>query len=297
MVDESAAGVRLDVWLSEASGKVRTEVQRLIGAGRVSVNGSPAVKSMRVVPGQSVELSELPVELPGGKLPPVEVRYEDCHLAIVDKPAGLVVHPAPGTRMPTLVDVLATRMPLAQGSAPNRPGIVHRLDKGTSGLLIVAKTDVAYALLAAAMRDRRIEKSYLALVHGRLALGRGRIEAPVGRSTKRPTAMAVSSEGRPSVTEFEVIEAAEEATYLKVFLLTGRTHQIRVHLAHIKHPVVGDRRYGTGAEQLSLKLGLDRPFLHAHELRFAHPITAELLHFEQPLPEDLAGALAKFQGA
>ena len=184
-------------------------------------------------------------------------------------------------------------MPLAPAAGEHRPGIVHRLDKGTSGLLIVAKTDEAYAGLIRSMKDRQISRTYLALVHGSLSLPRGRIEAPVGRSSKNPTAMAVRAEGRASVTEFEVLETLGEVSYLRVELLTGRTHQIRVHLAHISHPVVGDTTYGGGAEHLSKALGLDRPFLHAAELRFNHPLSGEPLEVAEPLPDDLQVALSR----
>jgi 23S rRNA pseudouridine1911/1915/1917 synthase len=290
-VDEEASGSRLDVWVAEAAGMGRTEVQRLIADGRVRVDGAAAAKSLRLAPGQTIEIDEKPPGPGLGPIPVVPVRYEDEHLAVVAKPAGLVVHTAAGTRGATLVDALEAVMPLAAAAGEHRPGIVHRLDKGTSGLLIVAKSDEAYHALIKLMKARQIHRTYNALVHGTLSLPRGRIEAPVGRSSKNPTAMTVRAEGKPSVTEFEVVEALGEVSYLQVELLTGRTHQIRVHLAHISHPVVGDTTYGGGAEHLARYLGLSRPFLHAAVLRFPHPVTGEELRVEEPLPADLVEAL------
>lgn len=290
-VDERAAGTRLDVWLSGVLRKGRTEVQRLIADGRVTVDGVLVPKSQRLEAGQIVAF-ELPVEPVSFEAPPpVPIRYQDDHLAVVAKPAGLVVHAATGTRGPTLVDVLAPQMALAQAAGDLRPGIVHRLDKGTSGLMVVAKTDAAYEELSRQMKQRQVRRTYRALAHGNLALPRGRIEAPIGRQPRHPTAMSVRAGGRPSTTEFEVLESLRDASYLEVELLTGRTHQIRVHLAHIDHPVVGDLVYGGGAEHLSRELELDRPFLHAAMLRFAHPMTGLELAVEEPLPPDLERAL------
>lgn len=295
-VDEEAAGTRLDVWLTEAAGKGRTEVQRLIAGGHVSVDGASAAKSYRLAAGQSVQITEPERTLEAMDLPEVPVRYEDDHMAVVAKPAGLVVHPAAETRGATMVDALRPVMPLAPAAGEHRPGIVHRLDKGTSGLLLVAKTDEAYFGLIKNMKARRIHRTYLALVHGTLSLPRGRIEASVGRSSKNPTAMAVRPEGKPSVTEFEVLEALDEVSYLQVELLTGRTHQIRVHFAHIQHPVVADTTYGGGAEHVAKRLGLTRPFLHAAVLRFEHPLTGKELWVSEPLPADLERALERARG-
>lgn len=295
-VDEDAAGARLDVWLSEAAARGRTEVQRLIAQGLVLVDGEPAAKSYRLAAGQSVELTEPEKVAEHAELPEVPVRYEDDVMAVVSKPAGLVVHPAAGTRGPTMVDALRPVMALAPAAGEHRPGVVHRLDKGTSGLLLVAKTDEAYHGLIRDMKARRIHRTYLALVHGSLSLPTGRIEASVGRSSKNPTAMAVRPDGKPSITEFEVLEAFREVSFLQVELLTGRTHQIRVHFAHINHPVVGDTTYGGGAEHLAEGLGLTRPFLHAAELRFDHPLTGVPMRVAEPLPADLEDALERARG-
>lgn len=293
-VGGDAAGARLDQWLAKASGRARTDVQRLISSGLVRVDGRRAAKSMKVRPGQLVEIDEPP---PAAQTDPIEidvpVRFEDGALAVVAKPAGLVVHRVPGSTAPTMVDVLAEKMPLAPAAGEHRRGIVHRLDKGTSGLLVVAKTDRAYAALVALMKAREIARTYRALVVGRFSLPTGRIEAPVGRSVNRPTSMSVNPRGREAVTEFEVLEDLEEVSLLSVKLLTGRTHQIRVHLAHIHRPVVGDLQYGRGASHLPQALGLTRPFLHSWALEFVHPLTQEVIRVEEALPADLEAALRK----
>jgi 23S rRNA pseudouridine1911/1915/1917 synthase len=213
------------------------------------------------------------------------IVYVDEALAVVDKPAGLVVHPAPSHRGPTLVEVLGEL--LGGGADPERPGIVHRLDKGTSGLLVVARSDEAHAALQAAVRARRVERVYLALAQGRVASRTGTIDAPIGRATRRRHRMAVSgAASRQARTHFEVIETLTAETYLEARLETGRTHQIRAHFAAIGHPLVGDATYG-GAEKYDLR----RQFLHAHRLAFLHPESGERLSFESALPADLAAAL------
>jgi 23S rRNA pseudouridine1911/1915/1917 synthase len=209
----------------------------------------------------------------------------DEALAVVDKPAGLVVHPAPSHRGPTLVDELAEI--LGGGADPERPGIVHRLDKETSGLLVVARDDATHAALQELVRQRRVERVYLALAEGRLASRTGTIDAPIGRASRQRHRMAVSgAASRQARTHFEVLELLAAATYLEAELETGRTHQIRAHFAAIGHPLVGDTTYG-GAE----KYGLGRQFLHAHRLAFVHPATGTAMSFESELPADLAAAL------
>lgn len=215
----------------------------------------------------------------------LHIVYEDEALAVVDKPAGLVVHPAPSHRGTTLVDELGDL--LGGGTDPERPGIVHRLDKGTSGLLVVARTDEAHAALQAQVRRREVERAYLALAGGRVASRTGTIDAPIGRASRRRHRMAVSgAASRQARTHFEVIELLPVETYLEARLETGRTHQIRAHFAAIGHPLVGDVTYGGEA-----KYGLERQFLHAHRLAFAHPLTEAELSFESGLPGDLAVAL------
>ena len=212
------------------------------------------------------------------------VVHLDEALAVVDKPAGLVVHPAPSHQGPTLVSELAE---ILGGGDPERPGIVHRLDKGTSGLLVVARDDAAHAALQAQVQAREVERVYLALAGGRLATRTGTIDAPIGRASRQRHRMAVSgAASRQARTHFEVIELLPRETYLQAKLETGRTHQIRAHFAAIGHPLTGDPTYGGAA-----RYGLERQFLHAHRLAFPHPRSGERLSFESPLPGDLAAAL------
>jgi 23S rRNA pseudouridine1911/1915/1917 synthase len=222
--------------------------------------------------------------------PALRVVHLDADLAVVDKPAGLVVHPAPSHRGPTLVDELGEI--LGGGGDPERPGIVHRLDKETSGLLVVARSDEAHAALQAQVQRREVDRIYLALAGGRLTSRTGTIDAPVGRATKQRHRMAVSgAAARDARTHFSALELLAAETYLEVRLETGRTHQIRAHFSAIGHPLIGDATYG-GAR----KYGLRRQFLHAHRLAFAHPQSGERLSFESPLPADLALALEAARG-
>ncbi len=217
--------------------------------------------------------------------PRLRVVHLDDALAVVDKPAGLVVHPAPSHTGPTLVDELGEI--LGGGADPERPGIVHRLDKGTSGLLVVARDDEAHAALQEQVRRREVERVYLALAGGRLGSRTGTIDAPIGRAARQRHRMAVSgAASRQARTHFEVLELLPRETYLEARLETGRTHQIRAHFAAIGHPLTGDPTYG-GAE----RYGLGRQFLHAHRLAFAHPVGGERMSFESELPGDLATAL------
>jgi 23S rRNA pseudouridine1911/1915/1917 synthase len=223
----------------------------------------------------------------------VPVVYEDPHLVVVDKPAGLVVHPGAGRDTGTLVNGLLARYPEMAGvGQPDRPGVVHRLDKGTSGLLVVARSSEAYDVLVARLAARDVERRYWTLVWGRVEVPTGEIDAPVGRAARDRTRMAVTLQGRPALTRYDVqrrFVRPVEVTELACRLATGRTHQIRVHLASIGHPVVGDARYG-GARA---SLPAPRPALHAQHLAFAHPITGEALSFDSPLPADLRALLAQ----
>lgn len=221
----------------------------------------------------------------------LHIVHVDKALAVVDKPAGLVVHPAPSHRGPTLVEELGDL--LGGGADPERPGIVHRLDKGTSGLLVVARTDEAHAALQAQVQRREVERAYLALARGRLRSRTGTIDAPIGRAARQRHRMAVSgAASRQARTHFTALELLGAETYLEARLETGRTHQIRAHFAAIGHPLVGDVTYG--GEQ---KYGLDRQFLHAHRLAFAHPQSGEPMAFDSALPADLAAALAAARSA
>jgi 23S rRNA pseudouridine1911/1915/1917 synthase len=214
----------------------------------------------------------------------------DEALAVVDKPAGLVVHPAPSHKGPTLVDELSSV--LGGGPDPVRPGIVHRLDKDTSGLMVVARTEQAHRVLAEQIRSRELARSYLALAEGRLKSRSGTIDAPIGRHRRSRTRMAVRAGARDARTHFEVIELLPSDTYLEARLETGRTHQIRAHFAAIGHPLAGDRRYGGGGRH-----GLRRQFLHSHRLALTHPIGGERLEFSSELPDDLTVALERARGA
>jgi 23S rRNA pseudouridine1911/1915/1917 synthase len=221
----------------------------------------------------------------------LRVVHADEDLAVVDKPAGLVVHPAPSHRGPTLVDELGDL--LGGGADPERPGIVHRLDKGTSGLLVVARTDEAHAALQAAVQRREVERAYLALARGRLTSRTGTIDAPIGRASRQRHRMAVSgAASRQARTHFAVLELLSAETYLEARLETGRTHQIRAHFAAIGHPLVGDVTYGGEG-----KYGLERQFLHAHRLAFDHPASGERLNFSSELPADLESVLQAARAA
>jgi 23S rRNA pseudouridine1911/1915/1917 synthase len=290
-VPHDAAGSRLDRFLA-ALDEVgsRGAAERLIDSGAVTVDGAAARKSLKLAAGQTVAFPE-PAPATS-HLEPVElgipVVYRDDHLLVVDKPAGLLVHPVPGFKGPTLVHGLLHEL----GGGGVRPGIVHRLDRDTSGLLVVARDDRTLARLQSMLRRRRITRSYVALVRGRPASRRGTIEAPIGRDRRDPTRVSLDSDvARPAVTHFSIAELLPRHTLLDVELETGRTHQIRVHLAAIGLPVAGDPVYGHGPE-----LGLERQFLHAARLRFAHPVTGEEIDVSSPLPADLEQALATAQG-
>jgi 23S rRNA pseudouridine1911/1915/1917 synthase len=254
----------------------------------VTLDGERPAKSRRLEGGERLEL-ELP-EAPSGEIVredvPLRVAYEDEHLLVIDKPAGIVVHPAPGHATGTLVHGLIGD--LAGGDAPDRPGIVHRLDRDTSGLLVVARTEGSYRGLRNLVRRRALERRYKAVVRGRPRSWRGRIEAPIGRDRREPTRMSLDTETpRDAVTHFEVERLLDGHALLDVRLETGRTHQIRVHLAAIGLPVVGDRVYGVSEP------GLRRQFLHAWRLAFPHPVTGESVEVESELPPELQTALAR----
>jgi 23S rRNA pseudouridine1911/1915/1917 synthase len=258
----------------------------LCEAGAVRVDGAVRPKSYRLEPGQAIEL-EPPVRAPlVREAHDFRIAYEDEHLLVVDKPAGIVVHPGPGHSTGTLVHALLGQA--GGGAEPERPGIVHRLDRDTSGLIVVARTEEAYRRLQSLVRRHRLERVYLALVRGRPRSRSGRIEAPIGRDRSEPTRHSLDTDTpREAVTHFEVVELLPEHALLRVRLETGRTHQIRVHLGAIGLPVVGDRVYGVR------DLELERQFLHATRLAFPHPITGEPVETESPLPDDLVAALER----
>ena len=286
------AGARIDVALARTAGITRVLAQKALRSGSVTVDGSPVRASHRLEGGEVVA-GEVPDPEFGPPAPediPLDTRYSDERLLVVSKPAGLVTHPARGHEAGTLVNALLGLGGSLSGKGSARPGIVHRLDKDTSGLLLVARDDDAHRFLVEALQERRIERFYLALVRGALPSPRGTVEAPVGRNPANRRAMAVVAEGRPAVTHYREVASTGDATLLEIKLETGRTHQIRVHLSHIGHPVLGDRPYG-GVSDLSRRIGLHRPFLHAWKLAFPHPDDGRRIDVVDPLPEELAAAL------
>lgn len=285
-------GRRLDVVLAERAGVTRTLAQRAIKNGDVTV-GEHTVRPSYRLEGRDVVEGDVPepvVAPPGPEDIPIHVRYTDDRVLVVSKPAGLVVHPARGHDTGTLVNALLGLGEPLSGRASIRPGIVHRLDKDTSGLLLVAKDDEAQAFLVDAIKSRLVERRYLALVRGIPATASGTVEAPVGRHPVKRRLMAVVPGGKPSVTNYRVVDGAGGCALLDVSLETGRTHQIRVHLSYLGHPVLGDRTYG-GASDLARSLGLTRPFLHAWRLSFPTPDGGRV-EVTDPLPDDLRAALA-----
>jgi 23S rRNA pseudouridine1911/1915/1917 synthase len=295
-VPDGTAG-RVDRLVADATGLSRSHVQKLISDGRLTVDGEPLRANAIVSAGTEVRLDvPEPVALDLAPAPdiPLRIVYEDDDLLIVDKPAGLVVHPSPGHRDGgTLVNALLARAGGAEYggiAGVARPGIVHRLDRDTSGLLMVAKHDAAQQSLMAQLKARRIRKTYQALVAGNVAAAVGRIEAPIGRDPKHRTRMAIVPDGRPSITGYRVRERFAGWTLLELDLVTGRTHQIRVHLDGIGHPVAGDPVYGTGTSRRGPD-GLARLFLHAWRLELAAPGDGHLIRATAPLPDDLEAAL------
>ena len=293
VIPAALAGERVDRVVAMLTDRPRSEVADLVRDGAVRVGGRPVTTaSRRLAEGDVLEVDApereavLPQPDPSVTVPTVHV---DDHVVVVDKPAGLVVHPGAGNPVGTLVNGLLARFPdlgAAGAGDPTRPGIVHRLDKGTSGLLVVARTAAAYESLVAQLKARAVDRRYIALACGTVEAPSGLIEAPIGRAVSDPTRMAVSARGRPARTAYEVEQRftfPAAATLLDCRLETGRTHQIRVHLAAIGHPVVGDRRYGGVRPDLPTP----RPFLHAYRLAFDHPANGERLELRSPLPDDL----------
>jgi 23S rRNA pseudouridine1911/1915/1917 synthase len=299
LVVPAGGGGRADRFAADLSGLSRSRVQRLMAEGRVTADGVPVKANTVVAPG-AVLVIDVPPPEPATIEPeaiPLEVVYEDADVLVVAKPAGLVVHPSPGHWSGTLVNALLARDTAYGGIAGvERPGIVHRLDKDTSGLLVVAKNDAAQTSLMAQLKARRVKKTYLALVQGSVQAAVGRIEAPIGRDPRNRQRMAVVPDGRPSVTGYRVRERFAGWSLLEVDLVTGRTHQIRVHLAALGHPVAGDAVYGTGTARRGPP-GLGRLFLHAWRLAFAAPSSGDLVRLEAPLPAELEAVLDGLRAA
>jgi 23S rRNA pseudouridine1911/1915/1917 synthase len=285
-VPADASGTRLDQFLAEPLGS-RARAQRLIDAGVVMVDGRHRPKRHALVGGELIEVEEPAPPAPVAESDPAPfgIVYEDDQLLVVDKPAGVVVHPARGNRSGTLAQALAGVA--AGGDQPWRAGIVHRLDRGTSGLLVVAKSEETHRALKAMLAGRRLHREYLTLVDGRPEARSGTIEAAIGRDRRDPVLMSIDSDSpREARTHFEIERLLPETSLLRVMLETGRTHQIRVHMSAIGHPVLGDQQYGG-----RMAYGLKRQFLHATRLSFPHPATGQQVDVQSPLPDDLGAAL------
>jgi 23S rRNA pseudouridine1911/1915/1917 synthase len=300
-VPDGLAGERLDAALARLFGLSRTKAAELVEAGQVLVDGTRAGKSDRVhggawldvslpPPPAAVDAAPVPEAVPG-----MTVVYDDADVVVVDKPVGVAAHPSLGWTGPTVVGGLAAAgYRMSTSGAAERQGIVHRLDVGTSGLMVVAKSERAYTVLKQAFRERTVDKRYAALVQGHPDPLRGTVDAPIDRHPTQPYKWAVVAGGRPSVTHYDTVEAFRGASLLDVRLETGRTHQIRVHLAALRHPCVGDLTYGADPA-LAARLGLRRQWLHAVRLGFDHPATGQRVEFTSGYPADLADALDRLR--
>lgn len=291
-----ADAARLDLLVAQRLDLSRTQAATLIATGNVLVNGRREKASYRAEPGEeiTVTIPEPPTRTVEGEQIPLDVRYEDEHVVVIEKPAGMVVHPAPGNWTGTLVNALKGRgAPLSDMGDPNREGIVHRLDKETSGLLLVAKTDRAHRALGAAMAQRRISRRYAAMCWGHLDQDQVTVDQPMARDPRDRKRMAVVPGGREAKTTFVRVARFDAGDLLRCHLYTGRTHQIRVHLSSIGHPVLGDDTYGGGGGRRLVALPPKRHFLHAAWLRFNHPVSNVAIELRSPLPPDLRTALIR----
>ena len=294
LIDEEDEGERLDSWLAEELEDLsRSLVQGLIKDGQVKLNGRLAKASARLRAGDEIEVAMPPLKtlelLPENI--PISMLYQDEDIVVIDKPKGMVVHPAQGQWKHTLVNALLYHIRDLSGiNGVLRPGIVHRLDKDTSGLMVVAKNDTAHRELAGQLQRHEVNKYYMALVHGIIAERRGRIEAPIGRSPQDRKKMAVVADGRAAISEYQVLQHLDQASLVRVHLLTGRTHQIRVHFAYIKHPILGDPLYSSGKNAW----GFTSQALHAATLGFRHPRSGEYMEFQSPLPPDMQALIDRF---
>jgi 23S rRNA pseudouridine1911/1915/1917 synthase len=299
-VPDGLDGLRLDAAIARMFGLSRTVAAALVDDGQVSVDGTAAGRSDRVRGG-----AWLDVELPPSPRPVTEVIatpvdgltivHDDDDLVVIDKPVGVAAHPAPGYTGPTVIGALAAAgYRIATSGAAERQGVVHRLDVGTTGVMVVAKSETGYAALKRAFREREVDKRYRAVVQGHPDPLRGTVDAPIDRHPRKPGLFAVVADGKPSVTHYDLDEAFRAASLLEVRLETGRTHQIRVHMAALRHPCVGDLAYGADPT-LAEKLGLRRQWLHAFQLSFEHPADGRLVTFTSPDPPDLAEALERLR--
>jgi 23S rRNA pseudouridine1911/1915/1917 synthase len=294
-VPDGLAGERVDAAIARMFGLSRTRAADLIRAGHVSVDGTPPAKSDRVEPGAMLDVSIPAAVDPVAVVPEVvegiTIVHDDDALVVVDKPVGVAVHPSPGWAGPTVVGHLAAAgFRISTSGAAERQGIVQRLDVGTSGVMVIAKSERAYSVLKNAFRHRTVDKTYHALVQGHPDPLQGTVDAPIGRHPKHDYRFAVMADGKASVTHYETLEAHRFASLLEVHLETGRTHQIRVHMAALKHPCVGDLTYGADPT-LASRVGLTRQWLHAVRLGFEHPDSGEYVEYESAYPEDLQHAL------
>ena len=294
LVPDGLDGERVDVAASRMTGMSRSRIEALIADGHVQLDGRPAVKSDRVTGGSLLEVEE--VGAPAVSITPREVTgirivHDDADIVVVDKPAGVAAHPSLGWDGPSVLEHLAAAgFRISTSGVPERKGIVQRLDVGTSGLMVVAKSEIAYTRLKNAFRERTVDKTYHALVQGHPDPFEGTIEAPIGRDPNHDWKMAIIAGGRHSVTHYTTLEAHRAASRLEIHLETGRTHQIRVHMAALHHPCVGDPLYSADPV-LAAKLGLERQWLHAVELSFVHPTSGETVTFTSDYPDDLQHAL------
>ncbi len=294
-VPDGLAGERLDAAMARMFGFSRSRAAELVASGHVTLDGGPAAKSDRVHPGARIDV-EIPVTVDPGTVVPetvegISIIHDDDAIVVIDKPVGVAVHPSPGWTGPTVVGHLAgAGFRIATSGAAERQGIVQRLDVGTSGVMVIAKSEHSYSVLKNAFRHRTVDKVYHALVQGHPDPLRGTVDAPIGRHPRYDYRFAVMAGGRDSVTHYETLEAHRFASLLEIHLETGRTHQIRVHMAALKHPCVGDLTYGADPV-LAKRLGLERQWLHAVRLGFEHPDTGEYVEFESPYPADLQHAL------
>ena len=293
-VPEGLDGARIDQALAKMLGFSRTFAAEVAEAGGVTLDGRPTGKSDRVSAGAVLDITWTDKREPtvvAIAVPGLDIVYQDDDLVVVDKPAGVAAHPSLGWNGPTVLGALAAGgIDVATTGAAERRGIVHRLDVGTSGLMVVAKTEAAYTALKRAFKEREVEKIYHAVVQGHPDPLNGTIDAPIGRHPSHSWKFAVTPDGKDSVTHYETVEAFPRAALLEIHLETGRTHQIRVHMAAHRHPCVGDPLYGADPT-LAARLGLTRQWLHAHQLAFAHPITSEWTTFRSDYPADLTHAL------
>lgn len=300
-VPEGVEGERIDSALTRVLGLSRTAIVKLLEDGDIRSNGNAMQKSERVLAGQVIEvLMPAPMNqdpIPLTPLVGLTVVYNDDDIVVIDKPVGCAAHPSPGWMGPTVVGaLLAAGYTISTSGPAERAGVVHRLDAGTSGLMIIAKTDAAYLKLKEMFRNHEVEKTYHALVQGHMDPSTGTIDAPIDRHPKEDHRFAVVATGKESITHYEVMEFYRAVSMVKIELETGRTHQIRVHFSALHHPLVGDTTYGADPV-LGKSLGMSRPWLHAAELSFSHPVTQAKLNFKAPYPSDLTGSLALLSDA